>query len=492
MAQAALNGAEPVNDYRCFVCKNKTGKGKEAYAMKSYKILWLVLIIVVLFWTGTSFAAMSNEEMVQKLNELSTIIQNQQQEIQKLKQDLENQKKTITQDQKARKKEIKEIVSAQTEEKAKEWRTWIPRWVSRIKVSGDLRLRYEGIYNREERQSDGSTKDIDDRNRYRIRARLFFDAPITNEVSTHFMICTNQDSNREATTTNQTFTDDFNDKGIYLHRAYATYKPGWFKGLELTAGKFKNTFLHTDIMWDPDVNPEGVYERYQYKGFGNFQPFIHLGQMAVTEVNNGEDAALYINQAGFNWKIGPVKWILAGSYYNWQNLENTKYLHTADYKKGGGNTFINVNGTLQYAYDYDLWEGISFISFKLGPVPTKLIFDYIVNTADDVPDDQDTAYYLGFTLGKTKHKGDWSLAYKYARIEKDALIGSMNDQDFYGANRKGHKIKFRYMLFDHLQFGVAYFNTDPVYDWNPASVTFSKNKSREHEDRLQTDFIFKF
>jgi hypothetical protein len=98
-------------------------------------------------------------------------------------------------------------------------------WVSRIKASRDLRLRYEGIYNREERQTDGSTKDLDDRNRYRIRARLFFDAPITEETSTHFMICSNQDSNRGATTTNQTFTNDFNDKGIYQHRAYATYKP---------------------------------------------------------------------------------------------------------------------------------------------------------------------------------------------------------------------------------------------------------------------------
>lgn len=461
--------------------------------MKSYKTLWLVLIIVVLFWTGRSFAAMSNEEMVRKLNELSTIIQNQQQEIQKLKQDLENQKKTITQDQKARKKKIKEIVSAQTEEKAKEWRGWIPKWVSRIKVSGDLRLRYEGIYSREERQTDGSTRDLDDRNRYRIRARLFFDAPVTDEFSTHFMICTNQDSNREATTTNQTFTDDFNDKGIYLHRAYASYKPVWLKGLEITAGKFKNTFLHTDIMWDPDVNPEGIYERYQYDGLGKFRPFAHLGQMVLTENRNDKEASLYINQAGFIWKIGRIKWTLAGSYYDWHNLEATKYLRYANYKAGGGNTFVrDETGKLDYAYDYNLWEGISFVEFKLGNFPAKLICDYVVNAEDGVPDDQDTAYYVGFKLGKAKKTGDWSIAYKYARIEKDALVGSMNDQDFYGANRKGHKVKFRYQLNDRVQLGAAYFNTKPVDNWDTTSVTFSRNKSREQEHRLQTDLVFKF
>ena len=59
---------------------------------------------------------------------------------------------------------------------------------------------------------------------------------------------------QEATTTNQTFTADFDDKGIYLARAYADYKPNWLKGLNLGAGKFRKNFYHTDIMWDPDAN----------------------------------------------------------------------------------------------------------------------------------------------------------------------------------------------------------------------------------------------
>jgi len=39
-------------------------------------------------------------------------------------------------------------------EKQEKW----PEWTKNIKVSGDLRLRYEGIYNREQRQSDGSRR----------------------------------------------------------------------------------------------------------------------------------------------------------------------------------------------------------------------------------------------------------------------------------------------------------------------------------------------
>ncbi len=462
--------------------------------MRSCKIFTIIFAAFILCRPQISCAVQSNDEILKKLNELSSIIQSQQKEIESLKRQLENQGKQIENVQETQKEEVKKEVEVATEEKAKQWSEKIPEWIKTTKVSGDLRLRYEGIFNREELQADGSTKDLPTRDRYRIRARLFFDGKISDEVSTHFMLCTNQDTVQEATTTNQSFSDDFNDKGIYLHRAYATYKPKWLTGLELTGGKFKNTFLHTDIMWDPDVNPEGVYERYQYQGWGNFKPFVHLGQMVVNEVKNEtEDPWLFINQAGFDWKIGPATWTLAGSYYDWTHLENTKYLHKAEYKGGGGNTFIlDADGNLQYAYDYKLWEGISFVKFKLGSVPTKLTFDYIVNTADDVPGDYDTAYFVGFELGKTKQKGDWSLLYKYARIENDAVIGSMNDQDFYGANRKGHKIQFRYMLLDPLEFATAYFYTDPVNGWDPSDVTFNKNKEREHEERVQADFIFKF
>jgi hypothetical protein len=452
------------------------------------------IFFAVFFMIPQGHSAMTSEELLQKLNELGDIIKKQQQEIERLRHELEQQKQSIKEVKEVQKETVKEEVAAQVQEKEKTWVEWIPRWVKDTKLTGDLRLRYEGLYSREDRQTDGSTTSVPTRDRFRIRARLFVDSRITEEFSTHFLICTNQDSNREATTTNQSFTDDFNDKGIYLHRAYATYMPTWLKGLELTAGKFRNTFLHTDITWDPDVNPEGIYEKYQYAGFGDFKPFIHLGQMVVNELDKeSDDAALYIYQAGFDWKLGPVTWVLAASYYDWSNLHNTKYLHLSQYVKGGGNTFVkDASGNLQYRYDYNLLEGITFVRFPLGPVPAELIFDYIVNIADDVPGKNDTAYFAGFRLGSQKKKGDWGLFYKYARIERDSVLGSMNDQDFYGANRKGHKITLSYLPFDRVSLGASFFYTDPVTDWDPKSPNWSNERSREHEDRLQADFVFKF
>ena len=450
---------------------------------------FLLICLGLLCFTSEPFRvyAMSEQEIIERLEALTQTVAKQQEEIRYLQQQLEAQK-AAAEAVSAKKEPGSERVAAKEPEQKKK-----PEWTERVKLGGDLRLRYEGLYNREKREDDGSTTDLPTRDRYRIRARIFVDGKVSDEVSAHFMICTNQDSNKEATTTNQSFSNDFNDKNIYLHRAYATYKPHWLEGLELTAGKFKNTFLHTDIMWDPDVNQEGIYERYQYQSWKTFQPFVHLGQMAVNEEDlQSDDAALYIYQGGFDWKIGPVKWTLAGSYYDWSNLENSEYLHLATYKTGGGNTFVGSGSNMQYLYDYNLAEAITFVSFKVWSVPVKLTFDYIKNTDNDVPADQDTAYYAGFTLGQTKQKGDMSLDYKYARIERDAVIGSMNDQDFYGANRKGSKVSFDYMLLDRLRFHTAYFYTDPVTAWVPNSANWSNEQAREHEERLQGDFILSF
>jgi len=459
------------------------------------KVFLTLMLVMGIFSAPSAPAATSRDDLLERINRLSDISQKQQKEIEALRRELKKQREGLAEAKEIQEEEVQKAVKAETKAMEKTVWDWLPDWAERIKIYGDLRLRYEGIYNRDQMQADRSSLDLPTRDRYRIRARLFFDGKVTDEITTQFMICTNQDGNLEATTTNQTLRDDFNDKGIYLHRAFASYKPKWLDGLEVTGGKFKNTFFHTDIMWDPDVNPEGIYERYQYKGWKDFQPYVHLAQMVLHELNGQtDDPALYIYQAGFDCKLGPVKWSLAGSYYDWSNLHNTRYLHLAQYKGGGGNTFyLDGTGTLQYRYDYNLVEGLSELKFKLGAVPAQVVFDYIVNTAKGIPSDQDKAFFVAFKVGKDRRKGDCSFFYKYARIEKDAVIGSMNDQDFYGANRKGHKVAFHYWLSNRIRFRTALFYTDPVSPWDPASPTFNNNdQNRMHETRLQSELVLNF
>jgi len=456
----------------------------------------VVLTGLLIFW-GHSRAfcgTVTTDDLLKRLENLSSVIQGQQREIERLRQELMNQRKSIEKGQAGQKEEIQKAVKAETKADEKSWRQWLPKWVQKIKISGDLRLRYERLWDRGMLTQDGTPAKQDPRDRGRIRLRLYLDAPITDEIGTHFMVTTNMSTHQEATTTNATFGEDFNDKGIFLARAYAEYKPNWLKGLGLGAGKFKKNFYNTDIMWDVDVNPEGAYEYYRYEGSKIFQPFIYLSQMVVNENNRTPDAMLYLSQAGFTWNIGPVQWTLAGSYYSWSNLAGTKWLGTGQYNSGGGNTFItDIAGNIAYKYDYKLCEGISFVNFNLGPFPVALSFDYVQNTADGVPRDEDSAYSGSFKIGRDKNKGDYSLYYKYAYIEQNAVVGSMNDQDFYGANRKGHKVAIHYWPFKNTLLRACFFYTDPVSIWKKAgNPLWNADRYKMHEDRLQMDFIFKF
>jgi hypothetical protein len=456
----------------------------------------MVLAALLIFWPQNRVfcATVTTEDMLKRLENLSTIIQEQQKEIERLKQELMNRQKSIKEEQAVQQEEIRKAVKAETAQAVKSWNEWLPEWVRKINISGDLRLRYERIWDRAMLNQDETPAKQDPRDRGRIRVRLLLEAPITEEIDTHVMVTTNMSTHQEATTSNATFGEDFNDKGIYLARAYAEYRPHWLKGLTLGAGKFKMNFYHTDITWDSDVNPEGVYESYRYSGSETFQPFIYLSQMVVNENSRTPDAMLYLSQAGFEWKIGPLKWILAGSYYSWSNLAGTKWTGTGEYNSGGGNTFItDSSGNIRYKYDYKLWEAISYIRFDVGPFPVSLDLDYIRNTADGIPSDEDSAYYASFKIGRDKKKGDYSLFYKYAYIEPNAVVGAINDQDFYGANRKGHKVSVHYWPFANTLLRAAFFYTDPVSQWEKeGNPLWNADRYKMHEDRVQMDFIFKF
>jgi len=335
-----------------------------------------------------------------------------------------------------------------------------------------------------DRKSAGQT--LDERNRFRVRWRVFGDYKVNDELSMHSMLTTSSGSWYESgtnsrnwqpgRTSNQTLDDEFNNKNVFIGRIYATYKPKWLDGLEVTAGKFKNTFLTTDMMWDPDVNPEGAYERYQYKGWKTVQPFVHFGQMVVSENNKTEDAALFLWQGGalFNLPYG-IKWTVAAHYYDWQDLNK------GDMSKIEGTSAGNtVDSKKLFVYDYKLLGGITFLEFKLAKLPIKLWFDYVQNQSSDVPGDKNTAWQTGFQVGNAKKKGDWSFYWKYAEIEADSMVAAVTDGDFYGTNRKGWKAMASYMLYDPWEVRLSWFDTESILG------------DEESEQRLQFDFIFRF
>ena len=406
------------------------------------------------------------KEILDTLNRMESVIRQQQQEIERLKQELSTIKQGQEQLGKEQQETIQKSVKQEVDQQFKPL-----AWAKNIKISGDLRLRYEGMYNRER-----NGQDIQDRDRFRVRLRVYGDAQVTDEIGAHFMLTTSE--NQFGQTSNNSLKEEFDNKAIFIGRAWADYKPKWMPGLEVGMGKFKNPFVHSDISWDPDINPEGFYELYTYKGWKTVQPFVKFGQLIISENNLTKDGSLFLWQGGVDFTISPVKFTLAGSYYDYHNLERTR-LGASNRSLGNSTTADPGTGDPILAYDFKIAEFIGFAGFEVFKVPVTIWGDYLRNTAGGVPNDRDTAWLLGLNVGKTREAGDWLVEYYYKRIESDAVLGLFADGDFFGTNREGHRLRLTYQLLKSLSLQLAIFDTDSI-------------KGDNHETRLQVSTIFKF
>lgn len=344
------------------------------------------------------------------------------------------------QEEMARRETIREVIKEMNLDADN--RSAMPGWLEDLKFSGDLRLRYQGEC------FSGEDRNTKDRNRARFRLRVGATKTwLDDQMEVGFRLASG--SSDDPTSTNQTFDDHFSEKHVWIDLAYARYNPNWLKGFTLVGGKMKNPFVHTDLVWDSDVNPEGVWGRYKHK-LGNLEPFAGVGYFVLDESGGGHDTILVGYQAGLDWKITKdVKWTVAGTYYDFDHF------HTS-YRDANGND-VNAAGDLA-AGQFHMINLTNKVGFKALGLPMSAYFDWIHNCGDkdsaEDYDNQNNGYAVGLKVGKNKRKGDWSAGYKYAYIEANATPGAINDSDFGHANRKGHVWGATYNLTDSLTIGA--------------------------------------
>jgi hypothetical protein len=124
--------------------------------------------------------------------------------------------------------------------------------VTEMKLYGDLRFRY---------QSDEFHPVLNvpalattDRNRYRFRLRIGADVQLGDQFFAGVTLASGQPSDSN----NQTFTEGYDNYSIYIDKAFAGWTPNdWFT---LIIGKQANPFYTTDLVWSPDLNPNGAVE----------------------------------------------------------------------------------------------------------------------------------------------------------------------------------------------------------------------------------------
>ena len=319
----------------------------------------------------------------------------------------------------------------------------LPKWTTDLDLFADLRLRYHY------ETFDGSTARDVNKGRFRLRVgakKTWFD----KQLEAGFRLASG--SSDDPSSTNQSFDTNFSEKDVWIDQAYAKYKPDAIKGLELVGGKMKNPLFCTNILWDSDVNPEGLWAKYTFPTEG-IQPFVGVGWFQSDENSSSVDGNLLAYQAGLIIHLNDnTKWTTAGTYYDWQNYEVT-------FDRAGGNTM--AGGRLA-AEEFDVVNITSKLSTKVGKVPVSVWGDWAQNTKNALDDGTDDAWGVGVKVGQNKKKGDLSAKYKYAYIEANASPGAFNDSDFGHSNSKGHQVGVTYSLADFMTTGVSLHFTEPV------------------------------
>ncbi len=301
------------------------------------------------------------------------------------------------------------------------------RWIDTIDWEGDLRLRYDGIFEAGE----------EDRNRFRFRGRFGFNSDLSS--TTHFSVRI-ATSDGDPVSTNLDFGEGFSSKDIALDRIFINWQA--LVDLDITFGKMGRPWFRAgsnSLLWDSDLNPEGVNARWSPGDY-----FVNLGSFVVDERSESDDSWLHSVQAGIDKRLSETsRLVVSGAYFGYTNTIGNPPFYL-DKPKGNS---VDADGN--FIYDYDIVEFSTEYTTVVFDWPVSVFGVWALNTAVDV---QDTAFAVGATVGLANTRGQMQFSYAWHDTEADAVMGIFTDSDFGGGNTdsRGHFIEARYVLTENV------------------------------------------
>lgn len=443
--------------------------------------------------------------------------------------------------------EIKQEVLAQAKNERWAEPNAIPSWLDRIKWEGDLRLRYQAdlfdkgnatplayataagtnapppISTDQTRAAEfaavnGSliptANTRDNRERLRVRARLGMLAKLTESWSGGIRLATGSTTDRVST--NQTLGQDWNKYALVVDRAYLKFDPA--EWLTVTGGRIPNPWFSTDLVWDDDLNFEGLAATIKPSFANNtVKPFLTFGAFPIREDNPPAAKGRWMHgvQGGTQWDISSNTRLKVGlAWYQYRNfegrVESTNSLDllgnpiSADYgqyqygrnlRQKGNSLFItnalgDANNTAYWGLaskfrPVNLTASLDLAQFD--PAHVILTADWVKNTAFNrgeilrrtenrvnLTDGKNYGYQYKITVGmpQVKEARDWQVFAAYRYLGSDAVVDAFTDSDFGlgGTNLKGYVLGAQYGLDRNAVLGLRWLSADSIdsFTLNPA------------------------
>jgi putative porin len=326
--------------------------------------------------------------------------------------------------------------------------------------------------------------------------------------------------------------------GIFFGQAYLGWRATpW---LTLQGGKMPNPVYTTPMVWDPDINPEGIAERINYAVndqltlFGNFGQYVYQSFSPNSTGGNlgfaNHDGYQFAWQGGVGYKFAEATSAkVAFSWYNYTGFASPEPFYTNQNPNGFFGPFANGaqnttpatlpnglrfnNGVNNLSYFEIPWE----VNFPVGTggLLGRAFGDVAYNTQADQRaakrtygslGSQGLAWQLGLSVGTNMGltmnqvaatKNSWEARAHWQQVDLNALDPNLIDSDFFEGrtNIQGLFLAFAYSPTDAIittiRFGEAYrINQDgPTPGSNPDIPLVQPLSSYR---LLQLDLTWKF
>jgi hypothetical protein len=411
----------------------------------------------------------------------------------------ESVKKQITE-------QVREEVVAQA--KMERWgdANAVPEWVDRFKLTGDIRMGYQGDRFAEgnapeffqQVQGQNVSNTTEDRNRLRLRARLGVSAKITPDISANLRLATG--GLTDPVSTNQTLGQNNNKYSFVLDRAFVKARSDevlpW---LTVSAGRIPNPWFSSDLVWDDDLNFEGIALHIDpnVQTTRAWRPFATLGAFPLQEIEQSGTV-----KAKSKWLVGAqvgLEWVpstktrakLGLAYYDYRNISGERnefgqvaFNGTAANTRQKGNTLFNIDNdgvttTNLYALaaDYQLLNLTGMVDLAVfNPVHVMLSGDYVKNIGfsrsktlersgiDLEPQTRGYMARLAVGMPDMLLKNDWQVSVAYRYLEADAVLDAFTDSDFHlgGTNNKGFILGAQYGLSKNTWLSARWLSSNEI------------------------------
>lgn len=425
----------------------------------------------------------------------------------------------------------------------------LPEWVSRIQWEGDVRVRYQSdmfasnntpadyyaglnmaavgpdgrpsiandsfppfvTRNAAATETDAQGRALgslnEDQERWRVRARLGLTAQVADTVSAGVRLATGNTNDRVST--NQTLGQNFNKYSFVVDRAFIRYTP--VEWLTVSGGRIANPWLSTDLIWDEDLNFEGVAATLRPSlDAGRVKPFVTAGwfPLRIDSPNEHGSRSMSAVQLGVDWEVRrDLRLKFGAAQYRFDNVEGREDSRFDEltgerlpgygqYEYGSGfrakgNTLFTTNNLYETPSDFDSSNWIWGLASRFEPLALTAAVDiarfdpfhvmvsaeYVKNTAFDrkeiqrrtgvrLSDGSDTAYLLRVAVGmpSIRQIGDWQASFTYRRVGSDAVLDAFTDSDFGlgGTNMKGYTLGFSYGIEQNTAIGLRWMSADSI------------------------------